>query len=31
VAKGVGERAEVAEGLYLGCGPRYSRPKRGLQ
>jgi hypothetical protein len=30
VAKGVGERAEAAEGLYLGWGPRYSRRKRGL-
>jgi hypothetical protein len=30
VAKGVGERLEQPEGLYLGCGPRYSRRKRGL-
>ena len=30
VAKGVGERAEPPEGLYLGCGPRYSHQKRGL-
>jgi hypothetical protein len=31
VAKGVGERSEQPEGLYLGCGPRYSRQKRGLE
>jgi hypothetical protein len=31
VAKGVGERAEQPEGLYLGCGLRYSRRKRGLR
>ena len=30
MATGVGGREEGAEGLYLGCGPRYSRPKRGL-
>ena len=29
-AKGMGERAEEEGGLYLGCGPRYSRRKRGL-
>jgi hypothetical protein len=28
VAKGVGERAEQPEGLYLGCQPRYSPHKR---
>jgi hypothetical protein len=31
MATGVGERAEAAEGLYLGCRPRYSRRKRGCQ
>jgi hypothetical protein len=31
VAKGVGERSEQPEGLYLGCGPRYSRRKRGCR
>jgi hypothetical protein len=29
MAKSVGEMVEAAEGLYLGCGPRYSRQKRG--
>ena len=28
VAKGVGERVEQPEGLYLGCQPRYSCEKR---
>jgi hypothetical protein len=28
MAKGVGERVEAAEGLYLSCGRRYSRRKR---
>ena len=28
VAKGVGERVEQPEGLYLGCQPRYSCKKR---
>jgi hypothetical protein len=31
VAKGVGEWSEQPEGLYLGCGLRYSRQKRGLR
>jgi hypothetical protein len=29
MAMGVGERAEAAEGLYLGCGPRYSLERWG--
>jgi hypothetical protein len=29
MAAGVGERVEAAEGLYLSCGPRYSRRKMG--
>ena len=29
MAMGVGERVEAAEGLYLSCGPRYSRRKMG--
>jgi hypothetical protein len=28
MAKGVGKRAEQSEGLYLGCGLRYSCRKR---
>ena len=29
MATGVGEKVEAAEGLYLSCGPRYSRRKMG--
>jgi hypothetical protein len=29
MATGVGEKVEAAEGLYLSCGPRYSRQKMG--
>ena len=31
MAAGMGERVEAAEGLYLSCGPRYSRRKMGCR
>jgi hypothetical protein len=29
MATGAGERVDAAEGLYLSCGPSYSRQKMG--